>query len=104
MTRVITCVGESYHSTDQFDDHTPINLAHGESVEVSDEKADQCRELVGLVEVAEPADETPDLSKLKRGELNDLAQSLGVEAPEKLSNAGEVIKAIEAKQAEQAEG
>lgn len=43
----------------------------------------------------------PDLSKLRRGELNALAAELGIEKPEDLPNAGEVIEAIEAKQAEQ---
>lgn len=41
-----------------------------------------------------------DLSKLKRGELNALAAELGIEDADKLPNAGAVVAAIEAKQAE----
>lgn len=39
-----------------------------------------------------------DLRKLRRGELNELAARVGVEEPDKLANAGEVIAAIEALQ------
>lgn len=45
-------------------------------------------------------DDGPDLSKLKRGELNQLATELGIEDADKLPNVGAVVEAI--KQAQQA--
>lgn len=87
----------------------------GETFEVSEERAAELlanREVpVSAVEVPgvhpegqrEPAlpdgtaPEVPeDLRKLKRAELNGLAASLGVEAPQKLRNIDAVIAAIEA--------
>lgn len=47
----IRCVAESYHSTDPWNDHAPINLEHGQVAEVSRQKADACRELDGVVTV-----------------------------------------------------
>jgi hypothetical protein len=49
----------------------------------------------------QPASEEPELSRLKRAELDKLAAGVGVEEPEKLPNKGAVIAAIRDAEAQQ---
>jgi hypothetical protein len=67
------------------------------------DRSSQWERVEAEAEQQESGTELVDLTKLKRGELNELAAALGVEDPDKLPNAGAVIEAIKEAEAEQQE-